>query len=846
MDADSRSQVINLKDYKPYPYKLHETHLEFFLDPETTKVIAHLHFDGEGYADLELDGEELRLISVAINDKELTFGDISHEDGRLTISHDAIPTGAFVLRTEVEISPQANTALSGLYISNDMYCTQCEAQGFRRITYFPDRPDVMSEFYVKIHAESPVRLSNGNMVAKKKNYSEWHDPWPKPSYLFALVAGELVSVDDKFTTASGRDVDLKIYVRPGDEGCCDYAMDALKRSMRWDEEAYGREYDLDLFMIVAVDDFNMGAMENKGLNIFNSRLVLASPETATDAHYEAIEAVIAHEYFHNWTGDRVTCRDWFQLSLKEGLTVYRDQKFSAHERSEGVQRIKDVKELRARQFPEDAGPLAHPVRPTSYQAIDNFYTSTVYEKGAEVIGMIHTLVGAKDYRKATDLYFERHDGQACTIEDWLQVFIDTTGRDLDQFKLWYSQAGTPRVSVATQSSDNKLDISLSQSLRDQQDGSKAKPMLIPLRYTVYDRRGDLLEHGIYELTESEASFEVSAPKGAVLSINQGFSAPINMDYPQMDAPFLLRHDKYPYNRWEAAQSLALDVLARGKSKTPYVNAIGALIADEELEPDYRALLLSLPDQSDIMAELATRGEVADPIKISKSCNALMKSIAKKHQAQLEAVYKAMRKADKGTTQPEDAGRRALALKALSLLSLLDKECVLAKAHYKKAQLITDYNGALAILVREGQAEEALANYYKKFKNERLVVDYWIGIQAANTPAKKALKKVQEIAEMDLFENANPNRFRALYGNFAMGNTESFHAASGKGYDFIAEVIIDYDSRNPQTAARLVTAYQSYRYFDTSRQELVKSALSKILQAGSLSKNTREMVTRLLD
>ncbi len=845
MDADARSQLIELKDYRPYPYQLNETHLEFFLDPKETRVKSELHFEGDGYADLVLDGEELRLISIAIDGQELAFGDISHDDGCLTIRKEAIPKGNFVLSTEVEIAPESNLALSGLYISGGMYCTQCEAEGFRRITYYPDRPDVMSVFKVKIHSDLPVKLSNGNPEAQRKSYAEWHDPWPKPSYLFALVAGELEVVKDKFTTASGRKVDLRIYVRKGDETRCDYAMDALKRSMRWDEEEYGREYDLDLFMIVAVDDFNMGAMENKGLNIFNSRLVLASPETATDAQYEAIEAVIAHEYFHNWTGDRITCRDWFQLSLKEGLTVYRDQKFSAHERSEAVQRIKDVQALRARQFPEDAGPLAHAVRPDAYEAIDNFYTATIYEKGAEVIGMMRTLVGAQAYRKATDLYFERHDGQACTIEDWLQVFADVTGRDLEQFKLWYSQAGTPQLSIYEQYKDGELQINIGQELAPTPGQPKKKPMLIPLAYTLYNPNGDVLHQGVYELTEAQETLRLEAPEGARLSINQGFSAPIKLKYPQMDAPFLLRHDRDPFNRWEAAQSLALDVLARGHDKKNFLASMGEVIEDEALDPSFRALLLSLPTQSDIIAEHVARGELADPVAISKSRHALAKALAKKHEQALERVYKEMRKKDQGGISPEDAGYRALALKALSLVSTLDKECQLARKHFKSSKLMSDLNGSLAILVRHDQAGEALANYYKKYKNERLVVDNWIAIQAANTPARKAFKVIHDIAQMPLFENANPNRFRALYGNFAMNNDEAFHASSGEGYQRMADVIIDYDARNPQTAARLVTAYQSYPYFDEERQEMIVSALRRIGEAPTVSKNTSEMVSRLL-
>jgi len=440
--SQAADKTIRLSEYKEPNHWVETVHLTFRLAPTATRVLSRIAFRPNGGGDLELHGAELKMISAVIDGVDVS-AHLKVEDERVTLPKEHLPDGPFIWEAEVEINPEANTSLDGLYMSNGMYCSQCEAEGFRKITYYPDRPDVMAVFTVRIEGDAPVLLSNGNPTAKGVGFAEWHDPWPKPAYLFALVAGDLVSYDDQFTTASGREVDLKIFVRPGDEDRCAYAMDSLIRSMRWDEEAYGREYDLDLFMVVAVDDFNMGAMENKGLNIFNSKYVLASPETATDTDYALIEGIIAHEYFHNWTGNRITCRDWFQLCLKEGLTVFRDQQFSAHERSEAVQRISDVQALRARQFKEDAGPLAHPVRPEEYIEINNFYTSTVYEKGAEVIRMLHTLIGPGAYRKGTDLYFERHDGQACTIEQWIKVFEDATGRDLSDFAGWYSQAGTP-------------------------------------------------------------------------------------------------------------------------------------------------------------------------------------------------------------------------------------------------------------------------------------------------------------------------------------------------------------------------------------------------------------------
>jgi aminopeptidase N len=582
----SQPRAIRLSDYQPYPYVIAKVALTFRLDPAATRVLARLDMapnpERAGRHDLRLDGEGLRLIRLRINGADAA---VTADATGLTVPVAMLPEGAFVLETEVEISPSTNTALEGLYMSNGMYCTQCEAEGFRKITFYPDRPDVMAPFHVRVEGDLPVLLSNGNPVASGAAWAEWDDPWPKPAYLFALVAGNLVAHSSTFTTMEGRKVALNIWVRPGDEGRCAYAMDSLIRSMKWDEEVYGRAYDLNIFNIVAVDDFNMGAMENKGLNIFNAKFVLASPETATDDDFARIEAIIAHEYFHNWTGNRITCRDWFQLCLKEGLTVFRDQQFSGDMRSHAVKRIEDVLQLRARQFREDQGPLAHAVRPESYVEINNFYTATIYEKGAEVIGMLKRLVGDAGYKAALDLYFDRHDGDAATIEDWLKVFEDATGRDLAQFKRWYSEAGTPRLSVAEDWADGTYGLTFKQvnPPTPGQPGKGAK--VIPIAVGLLNPNGDeVLPTTVLEMDKGEQRFEFKG-LGAkpVPSILRGFSAPVVLDraVSPEERAFLLAHDTDPFNKWEAGRALAKDVL------------ISMIRDDAQPGPDWRRTIASI-------------------------------------------------------------------------------------------------------------------------------------------------------------------------------------------------------------------------------------------------------------
>ena len=628
----SDPRTIHLKDYQPFPYLVESVHLTFRLQPLATRVLAEIQFAPNparpGAHDLALHGEELTLISCRINGN--TVAPHLRAPG-LVIAAEALPAGGFTLQTEVEIAPQGNTALEGLYMSGGMYCTQCEAEGFRKITFYPDRPDVMARFQVRVESDLPVLLSNGNPVATGPGWAEWNDPWPKPAYLFALVAGDLVSVGDQFTTASGRVVDLGIWVRKGDETRCGYAMDSLIRSMRWDEQVYGREYDLDVFNIVAVDDFNMGAMENKGLNIFNSKLVLASPQTATDDDYGRIEAVIAHEYFHNWTGNRITCRDWFQLCLKEGLTVFRDQQFTGDMRSHAVKRIEDVLTLRGRQFREDGGPLAHAPRPESFVEINNFYTATVYEKGSEVVGMLKRLVGDDHYRAALDLYFARHDGEAATIENWLKVFEDATGRDLTQFKRWYSEAGTPRIKVyeAWSAADGGGTYTLTLAQENPATPGQAEKgaKVIPVAVGLLNPNGDeVVPTTVLELTKPVQSFEFKGLSSKpVASILRGFSAPVVLDH-QVSAQehaFLMAHDTDPFNRWEAGRALAKDVLMRmvtqgAKPLPEFLDALARLAFDETLDPAFRALALRLPGEDDMAATLHAAGHVPSPDLIHRA------------------------------------------------------------------------------------------------------------------------------------------------------------------------------------------------------------------------------------
>jgi len=862
--APATPETVFLKDYRPFGYVVEEVHLTFRLAPKATRVLSRIRFrpNAEAPGPFFLHGEELRLISAAIDGVPVS------PEITATGLNCAVPDAPFLWEAEVEIDPEANTSLDGLYMSKGMYSTQCEAEGFRKITFYPDRPDVMATFTVRIECDKPVLLSNGNPVASGAGWAEWHDPWPKPAYLFALVAGDLLCHPDRFTTASGREVQLGIWVRAGDEGKCAYAMDSLKRAMAWDERVYGREYDLDVFNIVAVDDFNMGAMENKGLNIFNSSAVLASPETATDANYARIESIVAHEYFHNWTGNRITCRDWFQLCLKEGLTVFRDQQFSSDERSAAVQRIEDVLMLRGRQFREDAGPLAHPVRPESFVEINNFYTATVYEKGAELIGMLRRLVGDEGYASALDLYFRRHDGQACTIEDWLTVFEDATGRDLGQFKRWYSQAGTPRLRVDEAWDGTTFTLTLRQETRPTPGQPDKAPLVIPVAVGLLSPNGDeVVPTTMLELSEAEQVFaftrgsagwtlsdrpgaDSGAPDRPVASILRGFSAPVVLEHPAGAAQraFLLAHDTDPFNRWEAGRSLARDGLIRQLTEADapdalYIEALGQLLADETLDPAFRALCLSLPSEDDLAQTLAASGSTPDPLAIHGALAALKAALAAGLEPLLAQLYEAHQVTGPFSPDAASAGHRALANAALSLLSRRDGGGR-ARAQFAAAGDMTQSLAALAALVVIGAGEAELAVFHDRWAGDRLVLDKWFALQAGLAAPERAVEVTRGLAALPDFTWTNPNRFRALIGGFA-GNPAGFHDPSGAGYDLVAEWLIRLDPVNPQTTARMSTVFETWSRYDAGRQAKMRAALERIRDSEGLSRDVTEMVTRLL-
>ena len=845
---DTAPQTIHLKDYAPFGFVVESVHLTFRLDPHATRVASRIAFrPNPETSDREflLHGENLKLIRAAIDGKVVAPGITKRG---LTCP---VPDGPFVWEAEVEIDPAGNTALEGLYVSNGMYCTQCEAEGFRKITFYPDRPDVMAPFRVRIEGPQPVLLSNGNPAASGEGWAEWHDPWPKPSYLFALVAGDLVAHSDRFTTVSGREVALNLWVRPGDEGKCAFAMDALKRAMRWDEEVYGREYDLDVFNIVAVDDFNMGAMENKGLNIFNSSAVLASPETSTDANFERIEAIIAHEYFHNWTGNRITCRDWFQLCLKEGLTVFRDAQFTADMRSAAVKRISDVIDLRARQFPEDQGPLAHPVRPESFQEINNFYTATVYEKGAEVIGMLRRLVGGAAYAEALDLYFARHDGQACTIEDWLSVFAEVTGRDLSQFKRWYSQAGTPRLSVKEEYDSGTYTLTFTQSTRPTKASPDPQPQVIPIAVGLLGPNGDeVRETEILEMTQPSQSFTFEGLAARpVPSILRGFSAPAILDRDPGDdeRAFLLAHDTDPFNRWEAGRMLARDTLmamATGKAMpaSDYLDGMLAVLRDDTLDPAYRALMLGQPGQSELAGALHEAGHVPDPDAIWRAGETLKQALAEHARDELAQILAACRVEAPFSPDADQAGRRALGGAALALMTRLD-DGARAAAQYGAADNMTLQLSALACLLDAGKGEAELAAFHDQWRHDRLVMDKWFGLQIAQAAPERAVPVARALTEHADFKWKNPNRFRAVLGALA-ANHAGFHAADGSGYALLTDWLIRLDPLNPQTTARMCSAFQTWRRYDASRQALIGAQLERIAAVPGLSGDTAEMIARI--
>ncbi|MGH1412999.1 MAG: aminopeptidase N [Pelagimonas sp.] len=839
-------ETIYLKDYTAFGWQIEDVHLTFHLSPGATRVVSKIHFAPNPDAPAQeffLHGEEVNLIRASING-EVVSPQVDAHGLRCDV-----PSGPFLWECEVEIAPEANTALEGLYMSSGMYCTQCEAEGFRKITFYPDRPDVMAVFTTRVEGEMPVLLSNGNLKGQGDGWAEWHDPWPKPAYLFALVAGDLVNHPGAFKTMSGKDVALNIYVRPGDEGKCAFGMEALIASMKWDEEVYGREYDLDIFNIVAVDDFNMGAMENKGLNVFNSSCVLASPETSTDGNFERIEAIIAHEYFHNWTGNRITCRDWFQLCLKEGLTVFRDGQFTSDLRSAPVKRIEDVIQLRARQFPEDQGPLAHPVRPESFQEINNFYTATVYEKGAEVIGMLKTLVGDDAYAKAVDLYFDRHDGDAATIEDWLKVFEDSTGRDLAQFKRWYSQAGTPFVDVSETWEDGTFTLTLSQKTPPSPGQDVKEPYVIPVAVGLIGPNGDeVLETQVLELTEAEQSFAFEGLSARpVASVLRGFSAPVVLTH-DVDRAFLLAHDSDPFNRWEASRSLARDCLLAmirdgAAPDAAWLDGLEKVLRDSTLDPAYRALMLSGPTAAEMAQLLHENGVTPDPQAIWDAQDQLSQAMAERWQAFLPELTQASNVTAPYKPNADQSGKRSLGAAMLGLTRRLDGGAA-AQAQYQAADNMTLQLSALANLVRAGQEDPALGHFYDQWKNDRLVLDKWFGLQVSASAPEQAIDRVDTLVAHPDFDWQNPNRFRAVFGALAMHHA-AFHHVSGRAYALLTDWLIKLDDKNPQTTARMCSAFQTWKRYDAGRQALIKTQLDRIMAKPNLSRDVSEMVSRIL-
>ncbi len=878
-------QVIYLKDYQAPEYLIDETHLTFELFEDHSLVHAQLVMRrnparGAGLPALVLDGQQLELLSVALDDQPLGADDYQLDDSHLTLQ----PTAErFTLDTSVKIHPETNTALEGLYKSGGMFCTQCEAEGFRKITYYLDRPDVMSTFTTTVIAEQhryPVLLSNGNPIGSGpqqdgRHWATWEDPFKKPAYLFALVAGDLWCVEDTFTRQSGRDVTLRIYVEPENIDKCQHAMVSLKKSMRWDEEVYGREYDLDIFMIVAVNDFNMGAMENKGLNIFNSSCVLARAETATDAAHQRVEAVVAHEYFHNWSGNRVTCRDWFQLSLKEGFTVFRDSEFSADMNSRTVKRIEDVAYLRTHQFAEDAGPMAHAVRPDSFIEISNFYTLTVYEKGSEVVRMVHTLLGAEGFRKGSDLYFERHDGQAVTCDDFIKAMEDANGVDLTQFKRWYSQAGTPRLNVseAYDAAAQTYSLTFSQSCPATPDKVEKQPFVIPVELGLLDAQGNdiaLRLQGetqagattrVLSVTEAEQTFTfIDVAARPLPSLLRGFSAPVKLSFPydRDQLMFLMQHDSDGFNRWEAGQQLSVQVLQeliaqhqRGEALVldqRLVTALGSVLANEALDQAMVAEMLSLPSE----AYLTEISEVADVDAIHAARDFARQQLAEQLFDGLWARYQANRAVSRETAyvaEAEHFARRSLQNIALSYLMLTGWAQVLEATleQFEACDNMTERLTALAVLVNSPFQDErarALQSFAEHFKDNPLVMDQWFSVQAGS-PLPGGLARVRALMEHPAFTLKNPNKVRALIGAFAGQNLVNFHAADGSGYRFLADLVIELNGFNPQIASRQLAPLTRWRKYDAARQALMKAELERIRGSGGLSSDVFEVVSKSL-
>ncbi len=877
--------TIYRKDYRVPPFLIHNVELDFALDARQTRVTSRLTLQRNPASqhsadDLTLSGENLTLIRIALDGQGLSQEDYQKTADALTI-HNVPQAKSFVIEIENSINPEANTALEGLYLSKNMLCTQCEAQGFRKITYFLDRPDVMSKFTTTLTGDKdlyPVLLSNGNKVASgelenNQHWVKWEDPFAKPCYLFALVAGQLEMIEDHFLTLSGREITLQIFVEAHDIDKCSHAMQSLKRAMRWDEEVYGREYDLDLYMVVAVSHFNMGAMENKGLNIFNTKFVLARPDTATDMDYEGIEGVIAHEYFHNWTGNRITCRDWFQLSLKEGFTVFRDQEFTADQTSRGVKRIEDVNLLRTRQFAEDAGPLAHPVRPDAYIEINNFYTLTVYEKGAEVVRMIHTLLGAEGFRKGSDLYFDRHDGQAVTCDDFVKAMEDANSVDLSQFREWYSQAGTPVIHVeqAYNAIEQTLTLTLGQSCPATPGQTNKPPLHIPVKMGLLNPDGTAAnitlpdfdkqktqDEIVLQLTQAQQSFVFgNLPQQPVLSLLRGFSAPVKLVMEQSleELAFLLSHDSDSFNRWEAGQKLAtaiiFELIAEIQNNRPLqlnpilLSAYKKVLSQPWEDLSYFSLLLTLPSEIYLAEQMA----VVDVIAIHQAREFVKRELAKQFQQEFSHLYQTYHKDESGNFAVGAIGRRRVKNICLSYLSCLENQQLysLSVEQFNNAGNMTDQIAALDAIVNSHNPAKrsCLEAFYRQWQEEALVVDKWFTLQACST-MPDTFATVLGLMSHPAFDMKTPNRVRSLIGAFCQNNPLHYHAANGEGYQFLADQVIALNSLNPQVASRMVTALTAWRRFDVQRQELMKKQLQRIMQTPDISPDVYEIASKSLE
>ncbi len=872
-------QLIKLSDYRATPYSIDAVSLVVKLDPEATEIISTLSLsrgaDTEAGTPLELDGDELSFVSASIDGTVLSTGSFEATADKLIIHNP--PAEPFSLQVVTKINPKANTQLMGLYLSEGIFCTQCEAEGFRRITYYYDRPDVLSVFTTRIEADKsayPILLGNGNptesgaVEGTECHFAVWHDPHPKPAYLFALVAGDLSCISQKYTTASGNPVDLNIFVEKGNENRADWSMDSLIRSMRWDEKVFGREYDLDVFNIVAVSAFNMGAMENKGLNIFNDKYILADSDTATDTDYEGIETVVAHEYFHNWTGNRITCREWFQLCLKEGLTVFRDQEFSSDERSRPVKRIVDVIRLKSHQFPEDQGPLSHPVRPTEYKEINNFYTATVYEKGAELVRMIKTILGADGFRKGMDLYFERHDGDASTIEDFIKCFEEVTGHDLTHFSLWYHQSGTPvlKANGVYDEATKTFTLELEQETAPTPGQDEKTPFFIPVRFGLVGPNGDDLaftsvegaqvDNDLLLLSEAKQSvvFHGIGSK-PVPSLLREFSAPVRLEtnLSREEQIFLMRHDTDPFNRWQATQTLMTELLieltngTEPEGKAAFIEALGHMAEDENLDHAFRGFGLMLPSEQHIALEI---GKDVDTDAIGDARDAFSKEIGQALYGTFKRIYDAMEMPATFSPDALSAGKRSLKLRCLSYLGAAQTEesAALAKSHFDNADNMTDRIGALTVLViwQLAGAHDALKAFEKRHQDTALAMDQWLSL-AARAPCEDAIAAIRTLTEHPAFSWDIPNRIYALIGGFLGGNSRGFHAADGSGYDYIAEITLQLDKTNPQVASRMAKSFGTWKNMNAERRVKAEAALKKILNAEQqLSTDVKEIVERCLD